>query len=598
MSSTTPQDPWGLPELTRARRAIVVVDVVESVRLMQEDEAGFIERWRRFVHQVRTEVLPKHGGRLVKSLGDGMLLEFETVPKAVAAALLAQRALRSAERSDPQDRQRLPACRIGVHLSEVSADSLDIYGAGVNLSARIAGLAQPNEIVASPEARAELLDDWDAEIEDLGEFWVKHIETPQRVYRIGTPGSRHSADSILPSETSRPAIAVAPFSSTASEPRDASMGEVLSDDLTAALARSGGLHVISRLSSRALHGREATPHDWASHVGASFVLSGHCVVRGRQLRVSAELADTSDEAVIWADSFRGTIDAVFAGDDVMLDDIVAQVGQAVLARRLEREQQMALPTLDSYSLLLHGIGCMHRTSPSDEERARGALTHLIDRHPRAPEPRAWMAKWHVLRVAQARTSDPLVEARHARAFVAPALDLSPDHSLSLTMDGLVHAFIERDLETAGRRYQEALSRNPNESLAWLYMSAIHAHHGDGEQATRCCQRARQLSPLDPLGYYYNGFAAWAALAARRYEEALTLAKRSMRGNRMHLPTHILLTQAHALCGQIDAAKASAQQLLALRPQMSAARYFEQFPGGPNEHARLLADALRIAGIPN
>lgn len=596
MPPTASPDPWPLPELQRARRAIVVVDVVESVRLMQEDESGFIDRWRRFVNQVRTEVLPAHGGRMVKSLGDGMLLEFASVPQAVAAALTMQRlvrALRDAAGETP------PPCRIGIHVADVAVDQLDIYGSGVNLAARLAGLAQPNEIVVSPEARDEMLADWDAEIEDLGECWVKHLAQPQRAYRLGPAGPRTPAERIAPpaAAAERPLIAVAPFATVNADPATAALGDVLADDLVAALSVSDGWRVVSRLSCRALRGREASLADWSSRTGASFVLSGQCIVQRAGLRVSLELADTRDAGVVWAESYKTTVAALFDGDDGLRSEVVGQVAKAVFADRIDRSRQIALPTLDSYALLLQGIGCMHRTSRPEEDRARGALTHLIERHPRAPEPRAWMAKWHVLQVAQARNADPLAEAGRARAFVAPALDMCPDHALSLAIDGLVHAFIERDLDTAQSRYEDALRHDPSESLAWLYLSAVHAHRGAGDLALQCCERARRLSPLDPLGYYYDGFAAWACLAAGQDARALELAQRSMRGNRLHLPTHILLMQAQALCGQVERARQSAQALLAARPRMSVARYLADFPGGANAHAERLADALRIAGIP-
>ena len=597
MPPNTPPDPWPLPDLQRARRAIVVVDVVESVRLMQEDESGFIDRWRRFVNEVRTAVLPAHGGQLVKSLGDGLLLAFERVPQAVAAALAMQQ--RVSAPASPAGAPP-PACRIGIHVADVAADQLDIYGSGVNLAARLAGLAQPNEIVVSPEARDEMLADWDAEIEDLGECWVKHLSQPQRAYRLGPASPRTSGEEIrpvaLPLEC--PLIAVAPLATVNADPATASIGDVLADDLIAALSGNDAWRVVSRLSCSALKGREASLADWSSQTGATFVLSGRCLVQGSGLRVVMELAAARNASVVWAQSYRTTVPALFEGDDGLRSDVVANVAKAVFAHRVNVSRQIALPTLDSYALLLQGIGCMHRTSLPEEERARGALTHLIDRHPRAPEPRAWMAKWHVLQVAQARTADPLAHAGHARAFVSPALDMCPDHALSLAIDGLVHAFIERDLDAAQLRYEQALHHDPNESLAWLYLSAVHAHRGRGEQAVQCCERARRLSPLDPLGYYYDGFAAWACLAAGQDQRALELALRSMRGNRLHLPTHILLLQSLALCGQVERARQCAQALLAVRPKMSVARYLADFPGGANAHAQRLADALRIAGIPN
>ena len=182
-SETSPSDPdW--PALQRQRRAIVVVDVVESVRLMQANEADVIDRWRRFVNEVRTQVLPVHGGRLVKSLGDGLLLEFEGVPAAVAASLDIQR------RIAPFNAGRLGdavmGLRIGVHLADVVVDDVDIYGAGVNLAARLATLARSDDVVVSAQVRDDLVQGLDADFEDLGECFPKHIPEPVRAYRVGS----------------------------------------------------------------------------------------------------------------------------------------------------------------------------------------------------------------------------------------------------------------------------------------------------------------------------------------------------------------------------------------------------------------------------
>ena len=229
---------------------------------MQEDESGFIDRWRRFVNQVRTEVLPAHGGRMVKSLGDGMLLAFERVPHAVAAALAMQRLAHAGDRAAAG--RTPPPCRIGIHVADVAVDQLDIYGGGVNLAARLAGLAQPNEIVVSPEVRDEILADWDAEIEDLGECWVKHLAQPQRACRLGPAGARAPAEMIAPqaAATERPLIAVAPFATVNADAATAAIGDVLADDLVAALSGNDDWRVVSRLSCRALKGREATLTDW------------------------------------------------------------------------------------------------------------------------------------------------------------------------------------------------------------------------------------------------------------------------------------------------------------------------------------------------
>lgn len=169
-------------EVRRARRTIVVADVVESVRLMREHEDDVIDRWRRLVNDVRADVLPKHAGRLVKSLGDGMLLEFEQTPRALAAAFEVQRHVVGLNRALAED--RFIRLRIGLHVAEVVTDELDVYGAGVNLAARLAGVARPGGVAASVEAVDELLPGVDALLEDAGLCYLKHLDEPVQVYHL------------------------------------------------------------------------------------------------------------------------------------------------------------------------------------------------------------------------------------------------------------------------------------------------------------------------------------------------------------------------------------------------------------------------------
>lgn len=587
-----------MPALQRARRAIVVVDVVESVRLMQADEAGVIDRWRRFVNEVRTEVLPAHGGRLVKSLGDGMLLEFEEVAQAVAAAFDAQ--LRIGAYNHATANEEAIALRVGVHVADIVVDDLDVYGAGVNLAARLAGLAGLGEIVASPEVRDQLVVDLDADIEDLGECYVKHYDRAIRAFRIAPLRSGLAPALKSPSTAAahlRPTIIVLPPVARAASAQDEWIGDVVADDVITALSRSAHWQVISRLSSSTPRLQTMRPGELRALCNASYVLSGHYRSLAGRLRLSLELADTRDDHVVWADVLQCDIGDLFAGDPQMLAHIVAEVSAAVLSTELVRAGGLALPSLEGYAVLMQGVSLMHRMSRAESDRAASALQHLVDRHPRAPEPRAWLGKWYVMRVAQAWTVDPQVEAGHARAAVARALDMVPTHALSLAIDGLVYAMVDRNLVAAQERYQQALDANPNEAHAWLFMSSVHAHRGDGAEARRCMSHARANSPLDPLDYFFDVFDAWAALADGAYGDAERLALRSFRLNRHHVPTYTVLAAAHALAGHGDDARVAGQRLLTLRPDFSVDRFVSLFPGGPSAHARLLGDALRAAALP-
>ena len=592
--ATSQADPdW--PELRQQRRAIVVVDVVESVRLMEANEADVIDRWRRFVKEVRTEVLPAQGGRMVKSLGDGMLLEFETVLGAMNTALEVHR------RIPPYNLGRAPVAalhvRVGVHEAEMVVDDFDIYGAGVNLASRLATLAGPGEIVISPAARDALIPGFDVDIEDLGDCYLKHLSEPQRAYRAGPLGNRSVMwTGAATGTTDRACIAVIPFSANG----DALgvLGEVLADDLIAQLSRLPQLHVVSRLSTTAFRNRELDVKVLANGLGCHYVVHGSCTVNAEKFRLRVQVVDCRDAQVIWADALDGSVSEVLGGESPIVEQLTEQVCHALVGAEVRRAVTLPLPSLQSYTILLGAIALMHRLSPRDFGRSRDMLLYLVERHPRATAPRAWLGKWHVMRVAQGWSPNPIADAHEARSVVAQALDLEPQQSLALAIDGLVCAYINKDLKTAAERYEAAVRANPSESLAWLFQSALHSYSSNGEQAVECAMRAQRLSPLDPMKYYYDNFTSTAKLSANDYAGAIEYGTRSLRANRTHGPTLRILAIAQVLAGRIDDARATIADMMKVEPTFSVSRFLDRYPGAAASHASTYAEALRVAGLPD
>ncbi|MFZ2649075.1 MAG: adenylate/guanylate cyclase domain-containing protein [Burkholderiaceae bacterium] len=579
----------------RAARTVVVVDVVESVRLMEQNEEDTVHRWQVFVGEAVSRLVPRYAGRLVKSLGDGLMLEFEAVLPAVECAIAMQTAMAKANQGRPADRcMRL---RIGAHIADVIVDQHDIYGSGVNLAARLTTLAGPGEIVVSADVRDRLTPDLDAEVEDLGDCHVKHMSRPVRAYRVGAPGvdpviqHRNTAASELP------VIAVIPLTVVASEPSADYFGDIIADDIIGALSTSVNWRVISRLSSAALRDRKVEPTALRDHLNASYVVSGTCRVASSRIRASVELADVRTEMVVWAGTVSDSVSALMAPNGEYTAPIVEQVGAAIFAHELQRARTRPMPTLESYTLLFAAIALMHRLSMRDFERSRGMLQHLVERHPHSPAPRIWMAKWHVMKVAQGWSAHREEEAQLAQAWVRGGLEMQPDHSVGLAIEGLVSGYLFRDLDTAGKRYETALAANPNESLAWLFASARHAYEDRGVEAIASAETALSLSPLDPMRYYYLSFAAHAALAAGQYVEAIDLARRSIKANCTHAPTFRSMTIAQVLSGQVHEARASAGRLLALEPTFTLREFRAQYPGAHSKHARSYFDALKQAGLP-
>ncbi len=579
----------------RAIRTVLVVDIVELVRLIEQDEEGAVARWLSLVNHVEADLLAAGEGRLVKCLGDGMLMEFGDVRAAVSAALAIRHASKRLNFGVTPDRQML--LRMGIEISDVIIDQRDLYGRGVNLATRLATLAGPDEIVISAEVRDRLTPVLDADVEDLGECYLKHVEAPVRAYRIGPPGPRPMITPGFSLGELRPTLAVIPFTARDGTPEQHVLGEVLAEELIRELSRSPDVNVISRLSTTAFRGRVVTLAEVNAHLNADYVLSGIYQVDGQRITLDAELAEAKTGHVTWADRVHDRLAGILSGEQELVGRIVAEIRRAVRSRELQRARSQALPTLKSYTLLMAAITLMHRLSPRDFEEACKLLQTLIDRARRQPIPLAWLAKWHVLRVQQGWSADPQQDAQLALQCTKQALDTDPECSLALAIDGLVHTNLLKRLDVAQERYQRAIAASPNDSLAWLLKGTLHAFTDEGDLAVHDTELALKLSPLDPHRYYYELLAATAHLTAGHYERALDLARSSLRANRSHTSTLRVMTVAQWQLGRRREARQTAQELMRLEPGLTIDRYLARTPSASYNIGKRIAKVLHQAGIP-
>ena len=572
------------------------MDVVESVRIMEQDQDGFVQRWQQLVEQAEQRVLPLHEGRIVKSLGDGLMLEFSSAQSCAKAAFALQHYSRQINAGLLPARQM--HLRMGGHLASFVTDHHDIYGTDVNLTARFCTLAGPNEVVISAELRDQLVPGLDADIEDMGECYLRHVEKPVHAYRLAPPGKAPTFAGLPADDTElRPTIAVIPFTAHTSGPEDAVLGEILAEEIIAALSRTPDLNVISRLSTTALRGRDASLPLVQSHLNANYVLSGAYRVSGNQLILVTELIEARSGRAVWGESLKSTVQEVLQGEDRITSEVVSQLGAHIVRTEMQRAASRPLPNLESSTLLMGAISLMHRSTRSEFDRVREMLEYLIDRHRRLPTPRAWLAKWHVLQVTRGLSSGGKDETKRALEQTQRALDVDPSCSLALAIEGFVHCHMLKDLDGAGQRYESALAANPNDSLAWLFSGVLHSFKNEGREALSASDKALSLSPLDPMLYFYQSLAASAALSAGDYGRVIELATASLRSNKSHTSTYRALAVAQALFGNVEAARKTVLELQLLEPDFTVTQFLQRSPSGNQPVGRLYAEALRTAGLP-
>lgn len=594
----------GLPPLAWHPRAIVFLDVVESVRLVRELGAAFVERWRALVADVRADTQHTGGARIVRSLGDGLLIEAPGAPAALALAFGAQRAAGRANAGCPA--AAVISLRIGCDLGPVAGDEFDLYGDAVNTAARLAARAAPGEVLVTQAFSGAAVDGVDAWFEDLGAVYLKHVEEPVAVVRARAPAARAAvgvaaaaAAAALPppAADARPLIGLVPLRTDAeADPATRALAGVLAEAVVFRLARSEQFRVCSQLSMRAFEGRELAVADIAAKVGAQYLVAGTLRATGEGALAALELVEAATGEVLWADRLRCRAEELLAPDEPHGQRVAEAVVRAIGEHALRRARAVPPPSLDAFALQLGAVRSMHRPQTGDFGRARELLEQLIERHPRAPLPHAWLAKWFVLRATRGLAGADPQPARaldHARR----AVDLHPDSAFAHAMEAFVHCHLMRDLPQADHAVERALQVSASEPLAWLVRCVVQGFRGEGDSAWDAAQRALSLSPLDPIRHYFEALAASAAVSARRLDDAIVLAERSLQGNRDHLPTLRVLAVSLSEQGRVAEARQAVGRILEVDPGFTLAGYLRSGPPGAEATRQRYAAALREAGAP-
>ncbi len=557
-------------------KTVLVIDLVESVRLMAHNEEQVVRLWRGFVHHATTEVFPLHGGRLVKSLGDGLLAEFEHPAQAVRAAMALHRHFDSANQNLPAAQQL--HLRAGLNATQLYIDDNDIYGQGVNLAARVADLAAPGETVVTASVYDAIVVGIDADVQDRGESYLKHWPEPVRTWTV-TPIAAQGAVPRMPAPEAatsdfRPSIAVVPFETRSHVAEQFVIGDLLADGVITQLSRSPDLRVISRLSTSAFRGRQATAAEVGQRLEAAYTLSGSYVSYGDKVVINAELCDNRRGEVVWADRLAGEVMDLLQTESQLIHQLSEACSEALLHHMVQRTLVLPVPQLDSNALMLGGITLMHRSTPRDLQRSQQLLEAVVDRHKRVATPWAWLSKWHIMQVVQGLTAEPAHAFREAVSVADRALDLEPHSSLAMAIKGHALCHLGENIGESQRLLFSATDANPNDPMAWLYRCVWSTMWGNTADAIPEASRALELSPLDPQRYYFEMMLAASHLGAGELEKSIQHGERSLKKNRYHLPTIRTLMTAHYELGQIERAREMFGLVKQLQPSLTLATYLQ------------------------
>ena len=593
-------------ELHFETTTIMFADVVESVRLIEQDETENVRAIRLLLMRLAQDVAPKHQGTVLERRGDGLFVRFTDARGAAACALefhLAAELLNVGRMPE-----QFISLRIGVHAAELLGDGNGLYGRGVNTAARIAALALPGGTVISANIRDQLTVGLDGDLEDMGDCFLKHLAEPIRAYRLAPLNqsrpwqiqSRGDKPPFIEPEDLRPTLAVLPFKSHLRDDEAGiryGIGDVVTDQITAVLSRSASVNLISRLSTNAFKGRDPTHDEVREKLSADYVVSGRYAIAGEQLTVWIELSNAFNGKIVWADHFFGACTDVLSTESDLVQNLSAGVARAVMSSALIQARAMPLPNLPLHTLHLAAVTLLHRFSLADFERAHEMLTSLHERAPRHPTPLAWLARWHVFRVVQGWSNAADVDRQKGLDYSNRALDLDPESTLALTVAGSVRVNLGKQLEEAIEFYDRALAINPNEGLAWLLKGTARAFQVRPEEAIAACDRATHLSPLDPVRFLYDSLGATARLLASDFDGAIAFASKSIRANGKHASSYRALAISHSLKGELPEARGAVQKLLRIEPKFTLRGFVSRAPVNNPDVVQRYSDALRSAGLP-
>ena len=574
--------------------AIVAADVAGYSRLMGLDEVGTAGILREH-RKVTDALVAKHGGRLVKSTGDGVLLEFPSVVDAVECAVAVQAVMSERNQGVPEDRRML--LRIGVNLGDILIEGDDILGDGVNVAARLEGIAEPGGICVSSSAYEQVRGKVPVEFTDLGEQTLKNIARPIRAYAVSL--NAHTGRAVSPS-SSPPhlSMVVLPFANIGGDPEQEYFVDGVTESLTTDLSRINGAFVIARNTAFTFKGKAVDVKKVGRELNVRYVLEGSVQRSGNRLRVNVQLIDAETGSHLWAERFDNPVADLFE----MQDEIVSRLANALNVQLTEAEARRGRGSArpDAMDLYFQGRDLLNREVNSEHlKQARSYFERVLLIDPTHIEALHGCAvvEFHI--ATNYLTDDPTAHFTAAETAASKVLSLAPNHAPAHHAIG--HIYIHTNRVAQGiAEVERALALDRNLGYAHATIGFAKFLIGRGEETEAHVREALRLSPRDFRTHVYMFIVGCAKLWEEADAEAVVWLRRSLEANRNYALTHFQLAAALAYVGELDEARAAVQAGLALQPSFTIRRYRGNLL---SRHPAYLAgrervyEGMRMAGVP-
>jgi TolB-like protein/class 3 adenylate cyclase len=573
----------------RRLAAILAADVAGYSRLMGADEEGTLERLKALRRELLDPKIAEHHGRIVKTTGDGMLVEFASVVDAVRCAVEVQQAM--AQRNTGVAADNRIELRIGINLGDVIVEPDDIYGDGVNIAARIEALADAGGVFVSNTVYDHVRDRQPFVFEDLGEQQVKNIARPVRVYRVRDATAKSPSAPAPPALPlpDKPSIAVLPFQNMSGDPEQEYFADGMVEEITTALSRIRWLFVIARNSSFTYKGQAVDVKQVGRELGVRYVLEGSVRKGGNRVRITAQLIDALTGTHLWADRFDGSLEDIFELQDKVASSVAGVIEPALQAAEIRRSAARPTTDLSAYDLYLRALAAF---SPRTKDRVLDALGLLeqaigIDRH--YGPALAWAGICYLRLVADGWAEDPETSRRKASDLARHALEVAENDPGILTNAAFVLARFGEDIGAMIGLVDRALALNPSFARGWYLSGLLRVWAGQPDLAIEHMETSLRLSPRERAGMPLWSMGV-AYFFKRQFDEAASKLLMSIQDHPGHPPSYRTLAACYVHMGRLDEARAIVTRLRALTPLVVPSAMHFRNP----EDRELYLSGLRLA----
>ncbi len=572
----------------RRLAAILAADLAGYSRLMHDDEEGTHARLTALLSNAVEPAIAEHGGRVVKHTGDGFLAEFPSAVEAVRAAIHFQNSIRDLAAGEAEERRLV--FRVGINIGDVIVEAHDIFGDGVNIAARLEGIAEPGGICISSSAYDQVRGKVGVEFVDLGEQSLKNITRPVRAYAVVRdglgPATKSGGRTLVP----RLSIVVLPFSNIGGDPEQDYFVDGMTESLTTDLSRISGSFVIARNSAFSYKGKSIDVRQVGRELNVRYALEGSVQRGGSRFRVNVQLIDAETGNHLWAERFDKPVADLF---DVQ-DEIVSRLANTLTSQLVEVEAQRAerSPHPDATDLYFQGWAFANKgTTPEYMTKARSFFERALALDSKNIEALVGMASIDLGMAANHLIDDGVARLAAAETALTRALSLAPQHARAHMFMGVVRIYTNRAAQGI-TQCEQALMLDRNLASAHGFIGLGKVFLGRGEETEAHIQEAFRLSPRDITAYWWMVFVASAKLQLNADAEAVTWLRRSIEANPNWPLSHFFLAGALTLLGSLDEARAAAQAGLALDPGFTLRRFRSL---GASSNPTFLASGMRIAG---